>query len=363
MSGIYGVLGISDSDRVFLSTLGQSVVLDAVNQYLAAVNADIETAYGAFVERVTEDYKIRYKLPGGGRMQRGGFTPQGRPAAVKATGEWDVAFPIESMQDAMGGDRISLAYMTVQDLERHLSTVRTRYINTRRFEMLKAMLNNTARTFTDPLWGALSVQPGANGDTVVYPPVLGSESEATETHYLETNYTVANISDTSNPAATAANELEEHFGAPTSGSNIVMFAGKTLADKIASALTEFVSVDDMGIKPGDDTATVVNSPRGIPGRLRGRCSESGVWLAEWRWVPDNYCINVHLDAPAPLLERVDPAYTNLPRGLNLITRDDNFPFETSYYDARFGFGAGNRLNLVVLEFGTGGTYTIPTGYS
>ncbi len=363
MSGIYGVLGISDSDRVFLSTLGQSVILDAVNQYLAQVNADADAAYAVFVERQTEDYKLRYKLPGGGRMQRGGFTPQGRPAAVKATGEWDVAFPIESMQDAMGGDRVSMAYMTAQDLDRHLATIRTRYINTRRFEMIKAMVNNTARTFTDPLWGALTIQPGANNDSVLYPPVLGSESEAAENHYLETGYAVASISNTNNPAATAASELEEHFGTPTSGGNIVKFAGKTCADKIANTLTEFVAIEDMGIKPGDDTATIINQPFGLPGRLRGRCSESGVWLVEWRWVPDNYDINVHLDAPAPLLERVDPAYTNLPRGLNLIVRDESTPFETSYYDARFGFGAGNRLNLVVLEYGTGGSYTIPTGYS
>lgn len=363
MANIYGALGISDSDRVFLSTLGQEIVLTAIQQYLADINADVERAYSVFVERTTEDYKIRYKLPGGGRMQRMGFAPQGRPGLVKVTGQWDVALPLESMQDGMGGDRISLAYMTAQDLERHLSTIRTRYINTRRFEMLKALLNNTQRTFTDPQWGALAVEPLANGDSVLYPPVLGSESEATETHYLETNYTVANLSDTNNPIATAAAELEEHFGAPSGGGNLIAFGDKTWADKIAATLTEFVSVEDMGIQPGDDTPTIINSPVGFPGRLRGRCSNSGVWIVEWRWVPANYQITVHLDEVAPLLERVDPAYTNLPRGLALIVRDENLPFETAYYDARFGLGAGNRLNGVVTEFGTGGTYSIPSGYS
>lgn len=363
MSGIYGALGISDADRVFLSTLGQDVVFNAVQQYIADVNAEIQSAYAVFVERTTEDYKLRYKLPGGGRMQAMGFAPQGRPALVKATGQWDVALPLNSYQDGLGGDRISLAYMTAQDLERHLSTIRVRYINTRRFEMLKALLNNTERTFTDPEHGALLVEPLANGDTVTYPPVLGSESEATDDHYLETGYAVSAISDTNNPLATAAAELEEHFGTPTGGSNIVYFAGKTLADKLAATLTEFVSVDDMGVNPGDDVATVVGAPTGLPGRVRGRAGVSGVWVIEWRWIPANYGVAVVVDAPAPLLERVDPAYTNLPRGLALVAKDVNFPFESSYYDARFGLGVGNRLNGVVQEFGTGGTYTIPSGYS
>lgn len=362
MSNIYGLLGVSDSDRVFLSTIGQQVVLDAINQYIAQINDDVNRAYGVFVERTIEDHKIRYKLPGGGRMQAAGFAPQGRPAAVKVTGEWDVAFPIASYQDAIGGDRVSMAYMTAQDLERHLSTVRTRYINTRRFEILKAILNNTERTFTDPLWGSLLVEPGANGDAVLYPPVLGSESEATETHYLETGYLAAAIDDTHNPYGTAVAELEEHFGAPTGGSNIVCFINNAQTAK-TQALTEFVSIEDLGVLPGQDTATVINVPTGLPGKLLGRLSQSGAWVIEWRWVPANYIVAIHLDAPAPLLERVDPGYTGLPRGLALIVRDQNLPFETSYYDARFGFGAGNRLNMVVIELGNGGTYTIPTGYS
>lgn len=363
MSNIYGLLGISDSDRVYLSTLGQGLVLDAVREYVNGVNAELNSAYGVFVERKTEDYKLRYKLPGGGRMQASGFAPQGTPALVKVTGQWDVAFPLQSFRDAMGGDRISMAYMTAQDLERHLSTIRTRYINTYRFELLKALLNNTQRTFTDEQWGALAIEPLANGDTVTFPPVLGSESEATDDHYLETNYTVANLSDTNNPIATAVAELEEHFGTPTGNSNIACFGGKTWADKITATLTEFVDVDDMGIKPGQDTATVVNTPKGLPGRIRGRCSNSGAWIIEWRWVPANYQITIHLDEAAPLMERNDPAFTGLPRGLALIAKDDSLPFETSYYDARFGLGAGNRLNGVVTEFGTGGTYTIPSGYS
>ena len=41
MSGIFGALGINDTERVMLSTMGQRVVFDAVNQVLGDHNADL----------------------------------------------------------------------------------------------------------------------------------------------------------------------------------------------------------------------------------------------------------------------------------------------------------------------------------
>jgi hypothetical protein len=61
--------------------------------------------------------------------------------------------------------------------------------------------------------------------------------------------------------------------------------------------------------------------------------------------------------------RVDPASTGLGQGLQLVAESDTHPFSASHYSHRFGLGAGNRLNGVVMELGTGGTYSIPSGYS
>jgi len=80
MAGIYGHLGLNDGERVFLSTLGQSVVLDAINKYLADVNAEIDAAYNVFIENDTEDHKQRYMLPGlprKARLQRSRRTARG----------------------------------------------------------------------------------------------------------------------------------------------------------------------------------------------------------------------------------------------------------------------------------------------
>ena len=358
MSGIYGALGVSDTDRVFLSTLGQSVVYDAINKVIADYNAELNAAKSLFVEKTTSDYKIRYKLPGGGKLQRLGN--QAPSAAVKTTGQWDVAFPLEGFGAALGGNRVDMAYMTAQDLDRHLKTIFIQDANTVRFEMLKSILNSAQDTFVDPHWGSLSVEPLANGDSVVFPPVLGSESEATDNHYLESGYLAASISDSNNPLVTGRDELEEHFGVVSGGSNILCFCNNAQREQLA-ALSDFVEVNDRFVAPGSALSLAINLPSNVPGVPIGR--SNGITVVEWRWIPANYLFFLHMDAPKPLYERVDPADTGLPVGLTLVATDEEHPMESSYYEHRFGFGCANRLNGVVLELGTGGTYTVPTAYA
>jgi hypothetical protein len=358
MSGIFGALNINDSDRVFLSTMGQRVIYDAIQQVLAQHNADMMAAMGVFVDQTTSDYKLRYKLPGGGRLQR--LATQAPSGAVKSYGSWDVAFPLEGFGAQIAGNRIDMAYMTVQDLNRHIDTVTQQDINTVRFEILKALLNSGQDTFVDPLWGSLSIEPLANGDSVVYPPVLGSETEATENHYVETGYLASAISDTNNPYESLAGELEEHFGAPTGGSNIVAFINNAQT-ALTTALSDFTEVVDRYTAAGASRDTLSVLPPSLPGRVVGRTN--GVWVVEWRFIPANYILGVHLDAPKPLVQRVDPADTGLPQGLTLVATDEEHPITSSYYEHRFGFGVGNRLNGVVAELGNGGTYTVPTAYA
>jgi hypothetical protein len=61
--------------------------------------------------------------------------------------------------------------------------------------------------------------------------------------------------------------------------------------------------------------------------------------------------------------RVDPADTGLPRGLNLVAEDEDYPMRTAYYERRFGLGVGNRLNGYALEVSTDGSYAPPSDYA
>lgn len=357
MSGIAGILGLVDTDRSFINTIGQKVVFEAANEYLQMADADMMKAFSIFIEQEVEDYKERYYLPGGGRLdRRGGQAPS---SASKAYGSWDVAFPLEDFGKQIADDDVTVAYMTVQQFQRHLDNIRIQDINTMRFEILKAIFNSAQDTFVDPLYGSLAIEPLANNDSVVYPPVLGSETEAVEMHYLESGYLASAISDTNNPYVTIRDEIEEHFGTPQGYGNIAVFINNAQVSKTVD-LTDFDEVPDNVVKPGSNTDVPFNFPA-VPGRVIGRVS--GVWVVEWRWIPANYAVGIDLDAPAPLKMRVDPASTGLPRGLQLIAENAAFPLNSRHYRHRFGIGCGNRLNGVSFEFGNGGTYTVPTAYA
>jgi hypothetical protein len=349
MSGILGTLGITEAaaERTYIRTMGQQLVYEAVQAELARHNAELQSAMGLFVEQVTTDIKRRYELPGGGFLEPMS-TQGGAPGAMKAYGKWDVAFPLQEWGAALNANRVARAYMTVAQLNKHLDTIMIADLNTVRRQIMKALFNNTQWTFKDEIYGDLLVEPLANGDSVLYPPVLGSDSEATDNHYIETNYAASGISDTNDPTKTVRDELEEHFGAPT------------ICDYL-EALADFDPVNERYVIPGANTDQVTGLPAGMPGRIRGVANS--VWIVEWRSMPTNYAIAIHADAPKPLFMREDPADTGLAGGLQLVAEDEKYPFNASYYTHRFGFGAANRLNGVVLEFGTGGSYSIPTGFS
>jgi len=357
MSGIFGHLNISDSERAYVRTVGQELIWEAAQAYISRVNADMMQFLGVFTEQVTESFKERYKLPGGGHLQRRGS--DGQYGAVKAYGYWDVAFPLEDFGASVGGNDVDMAYMTMAELDNHITTVTLQNANSVRFELLKALFNNTQDTFVDPIHGSLSIEPLANGDTVVYPPVVGSESEATEDHYLESGYADSSISDTNNPLKTIRDDLNHHYGLSGDGYNIVVFCNTTDLAYLED-LTDYDPVNDRYVQPGANINQVVGLPAGLPGNVVGR--SNGVWVVQWNWITDNYLVGIHLDAPKPLKMRVDPADTGLGRGLQLVAREPRFPFEQSFWRHRFGFGAGNRLNGVIMELGTGGTYSIPSAY-
>lgn len=365
MAGIFGALSLNDNDRAFSATTGQRVIYDVAAQWIEERNRELNAAMALFVEETTSDHTRRFKLPGGGYLQKRG--ENGRPAAVKASGSWDVAFPLDDFAAQLAWNDVSMAYMTIAELSNHIMTIVSQNVNTTRFEIMRRLFNNTATVFADPIRGNLTVQPLANGDAVVYPPVLGAVAEATEDHYLESGYVTANISDVNNPYVTIANDLEQHFGTPTGGADIAVLQPATVT-AMTRTLTDFVPVGDMGIAYGQDAdlaGVIPGELLRLNGRVIGRMDGSGVWVVEYRYMPTapvDYLLGIHLAAPKPLVKRIDPADTGLGEGLQLVAEDAEMPFGAAFWRNRFGFGAGNRLNGVVMELAAGAGYTIPTAY-
>ena len=358
MAGIYGALGLQDNDRTLISQLGQQVVYDVAIRYIEQHNAELQAAYGVFVEGMTEGNKDFYKLPGTGRMQRLGR--QSSAGGSKTRGRWDVAFPLEGFGESLEYDKISFAYLTVEDFNNELNTIRNKHIGTHRWEMLAGLFNNSARTFIDEFPmnpGSLTIQPLANGDSVKYP--LLNDTQATDNHYLVSGYTA--IDDTNNPLPTMRRELEEHFGTPDGYGGVISFWHEDQINEI-EALADFVEVEDVGINYGDDTslAAVPQFVRDAPGRTVGRCN--GVWIKQWWHIPSGYGLAIDGNQPGPLKKRVHPANLGLPQALTLVAEDMDNPIATRDYEDHFGYGVANRLNGVIMQIKGSGTYDVPSKY-
>lgn len=360
MSALPGILGIDDTERVFASTVGQRVVFDAIQETLRMYNEEVNGLTSLFIERETEEYKARYLLAGGGKLQRLGL--HAPPQPVKRTGKYDVAYPLRGWGAALGAAKVPLAYMSIAEVDAHLDTILIKNMNTLRWRILTSIFEDTNFTFTDPLHGNLTITRLANTDGTLYPPVLGSETEADDDHYSEAAYNVAAIADANNPVVTLRDEISEHFGGLDARGNEYVYLHGTDQTPYLEAITGFVPPSDFAVAIGANTADMRIIPEGIPGVIHGRLS--GAFLSEYAWIPDTYGIMILASVPAPLRRRHDPADTGLPRGLSLVAVWEEHPLQDSYYENRYGLGCGNRLSAAVMEISGGGaTYAPPTDYA
>jgi hypothetical protein len=349
---IYAALGVQDTDYAFLRTFGQEVVYDATAQLLGDHNGNTEEMRAFFIEKDTVNHAIKYKLPGTGRLQKRGR--MSNTMAVKAAGDWTVQFGLDDFGASIQIDDVSFAYMSLADYDLHLHTVMTADVNTQRYEILHALFNNTARPFTDENWGALTIQPLANGDTVKYPPIVGSEVFATA------------ITDANNPIPALVNTLEQHFGTPTGGSLIVVLINNAQTTGV-QGLSNFDPVPNRFVEYGANVSLAMEDlfPDGMPpGRVLGETDSA--LIIEWRWMPPGYMAAFHLAAPKPLQRRIDPPETGLGSGLQLIVEDVRSPIWRASWRNRFGVGAANRLNGAIVDLtaaGGAGTYSIPAIYA
>lgn len=361
MATRYGVLALGDA-LTLVNTVGQTEVWDVAQRYLAAHAARFQRMSSFLVERITEKYSDKYYLPGGGVMQRRGGWAQSH--AIRTTGAWDVAFPIEEFGDQVAFTKRSVALMTLQQMQNNIETTRVRDANTRRKEMLRPIFNNTTRTFDDPEHGSITIRPLANGETdVLFPPFLNQTDEATANSYDIAGYISSAISDVNNPIILVVSDLNDRFGTEEGSGNFAVFINQAETPEI-EALASFIPVDDRFIRAAPADAAVTGVPTNTPGRVLGRAN--GAWIIEWPSIPANYLFGMDLSVSPPIIERAHPAATRIQRGVHLVTQSSdavNYPFDQAHYESHFGYAAGNRLNGIVLQLKASGPYDIPAAYA
>lgn len=353
---IAGILGLEDSSVILVNVVGQQLVYDAIQEYTKQLTDSLNLITGLFVEKTTTDHQFKYYMHGTRELQRQGG--MGRPGEQKHNRpSYDVALPIFQFGDALGGDFVSMAYMTIADVDAQMVEITNAARTTLRKEILSALFNNTSLPFTDPIKGALTIRTLANQDGTLYPPVPGYEDLAESQNYAETGYLVAAISDANDPIKTVAANLLARYPDEVDG---LVFCATDVAAKVET-LTDFFKIEDPRIQKGGLADRLVNLPGVVPGKIIGRID--GMWVAHWPEIPSTFTLGIAPSAEKPLQKRVDLAGTGLPANLTLMKQSDLHPLEKSEWMWRFGLGCVNRLNGYCLEVAAGGSYTVPTKYA
>jgi hypothetical protein len=348
--GLYGFMRLKDlaNERV---TSGDNIALvtRAIDESVAAYNEQINRVIRFFAEPTT-DYTARFAQGTANRLQP--LDDDGRARPVKPSGYYDVAFPLWQGGTAWGANYVTLNKMTIAEAERITQMMLVGDATSMRTWMLGALFMASDLTYTDPLKGALTIKPIANGDSVTYPRINGGTA-ATADHILAEADAIA---DAANPYTTIYSSLTAH---PDNRGDVVAFIPTNLV-ATTKALATFFEVEDPNIRQGADTAVLVGGgPTGMPGTLIGRVSN--VWIVEWTMLPDGYIIATTTEGPRPLAMRQDPE-PELQGFKQVATRDDH-PFYERQYLRRAGFAAYNRVGALVYYVGASDTYAVPTGYA
>lgn len=355
---VWGILGLNDQ-FASVSDVGEQRIFTAVNQLAAAQSAEVEAISRMLVESDTTRHTEYYYIPTGGRMQEAGRLT--RPGAVKGLNRYSVGYPLRDARDQVAYDDISIAYMSVTEVQAHISTVFNRHMDWVRYHQLRAIFNKTNEVFADETENMeITVRRLANTDGTPYPPLFGydiQDSLTDHNHYLVSGYAAAAISDINNPFPVLRNHIAEHFG---QGVDVVVFVNPD-HEAVISALTGFVEAGDPALsQPATETALVGRAPR-VPGVIAGRVNRT--WVSLWQSIPPNYMFAFDPTLAPPLKRRIDRATGIMGRGqLSLVARQTEFPLQESFWRDRRGYGVGNRLNGVAMELTVDVTYDTPAEF-
>lgn len=356
----YGFVELKDLFSQRIVTIQAQTLQTAIEASVAEHTRQINAMMSGMIKRTT-DFKYRYQLPSGGSLQP--LDETGNPLPVQPSGFYDVGLPIQGAGTAWGDDRVSRAAMTLADANRYTLDAMDRDADWMRRHILNSIFNNAAWTYTDPRYGALTVQPLANNDGTGY-VLRGGSSDATQNHFQAQ---ASAIDDTHNPYPTIYSELDQHPS--NSGPYRAYIATSLVATTAALLTTEAPTYEGLiygsgvtrsatSINPDDKTygADVTSDNPGD--RFIGFNSGMEIW--EWTSLPAGYIVSqatgvndvvAMREYEFPELQGLFPEYH---------TPDGNIQVNRLLRYA--GFGINNRVGMVVTRIGNA-SYAIPSGYN
>lgn len=350
--------GFVDIEYLFdrpVADVGYTVVREAIERTLGFYNRRVTSLTSSLVTP-TILAKERFTMPGGGTLQP--LDEDGNPLPTLAYEGYDVAYPILGGGDAMGTNRLSRAFMTVEDANDRTRDAQVKDKNFLINHMLAAIFTKAGFTWLDRTRlgytgsGSLTIMGLANGDSTRYITGQGSGT-GTDDHYLAQ---AAAISDAANPFPAIYTDLKEHVDNAEDPTVDVY-----IPDNLEAAvrlLTDFVEVLDPQIQVGTNQTVLRGTiDRGFGDQAIGRTNKCNIILMSK--LPNNYMIAVNRDQK-PLAMRE----YNVAGFKGLFTEDHNI--DGNHYETRFlryaGFGVRNRTAAVVQQIGSG-TYSTPAAFT
>jgi hypothetical protein len=349
----YGFIDLEDIFTQRIALVNVQVIQDAIRSSYEQQNRQVQ-ALLSMVRRTT-DWKLRYELAVGGTLQP--LDENGNPKPIVPLGVYDVAFPIQGAGTAWGNNRISRAQMTVQDVNRMVVDVLTKDADWVIRHLLAAWYTNTTYSYTDPQYGALTVQPLANNDSVTYINRAGQPTTAN--HFIAQ---AAAIADGTNPYPTIYDTL---FARPSNSGRVICMIPTNLK-ATTMALAEFREATTItaaqGLLQAETAAAFMGAQTDesmMGDRLLG-VTDSGCWVYEWSRLPNDKILAYSEGAGEVFAMREYTAPETQGLFPEFVATDGN---HYEYRSLRYaGFGALNRVGALVYQV-SNGSYSIPTGYS
>jgi hypothetical protein len=349
----YGFTGLVPMFSERVTTVGIETMWNTVQAWRDEHNRIVNEMLSSFVMRTTM-HQTRVYLPGTGTLQP--VDEWGNPLPMRPEGYYDVGYPMKGGATAYGFNRISVELATVEELNRYILTVEYQDMDWLRRHMLAALFHDASYTYSDPLYGDITVQPLANNDTVTYLK-RGGAMEA-DTHYLAQ---ADDIDATHDPFPTIYSELVEHPG--NMGPMVVYIPTNLVSD--VEDLTDLIEPSDPEIRYGADSDTIAQTDPFAAGIVRFGTKYIGrknrMYLVEWPSLPDSYMLAVAHGAAEPLLKQREYPAAAL-QGLYAKQTAPNESLEKFSFFRDCGFGVHNRVAAVAYYVGAA-SYTDPTVYA
>ncbi|MFZ6028033.1 MAG: hypothetical protein ACOYYS_09985 [Chloroflexota bacterium] len=350
---LYGFMNLQTMLDQRVTAVGVDVVNTAITQSVEEHNRQMAAIMALFAIP-TDKFKVRFKSPVAARLQP--LDENGRARPIQVAGYYDVAFPLQSAGSAWGANHVTREKMTVQEANNITNTMLSADVRWLRDHVLAALFDNAGWSYSDDDddVGTLSIKGPANGDTDTYLVQAGADTGTTDDHFLAQ---AGAIADATNPLPTIYTELTEH---PENTGDVITFV-PTANKAAAEALTGFVKArraNDPVQQGSTADILVADLSVAVPGKVFGYCDDQ--WLVHWPTLPTDYLLSVMTGGERALGMR-EHAEASL-KGFQRVGERTDHPFYEAQWERHAGFGAWNRVGVVIQRVGNG-TYAVPTNYS